>query len=106
MAVQTMKAVSELYAVELVKDKVEKSKIEADYNEQLLIEHGKVLETVKASEGYVKKLVSAGLPEEAAIKVADVMPRHKDTIKLLLLQFNVQADDNLMGEILKITGGE
>ncbi|RME79383.1 MAG: hypothetical protein D6769_02590 [Methanobacteriota archaeon] len=102
MAIESIEPVPEEKAIQDVLNKVAEE-VELDYNEQLMYEHYETLQKIGYRRSILDELNKLKVPEEAATKLADVMPQHKDTVKQVLSQFNVDASDNLVEDILKIT---
>ena len=104
MAVEDIRPISESEVLEKLSEKL--SKEELDYNEQLMAEHSSVLKKIGADPQVVEKLKGLNLPDEVAVKLADVMPKSPETVSLILSFYDVAPEEQLVSEILKITKGE
>ena len=100
---EEMKAIPEVEAIERLSERSEAS---LEFNQQLLLEHGNVLKKIGSSKKAFEELLGLGLPEEAAAKLADVMPKTPETITLALNQFGHEVSEEEINKILKITKGE
>ncbi len=71
---------------------------EETYNEELAQAHFKILRKTSGIKTLFKKLKEI-ISEEAAVKILDIYPKNKDTVKLILNQYE---ESDKLDEVLSL----
>ncbi len=85
-----------------VEDKFKGEEKELTYNEKLMEEHSQCYEITKTKMNELKKELSEIVEEEIAIKICDVLPFSKSTLKTLLVGFGEEVEEEKVDKIMEI----
>jgi DNA-directed RNA polymerase subunit F len=99
---------SEAVSLAEVKDALKKREKESEelaYEQAQSLEHADKFSEVTPAKA--KKLISEirkneKIPEETAVKIVDIMPKHVSTLKAILIKDNVELSDEELEAIIKL----
>ncbi len=95
-----------LWEVKKIMDKRKEESPPIEYEQQDVVEYYEEflnIKTRKANEKK-KKLMELGIPEEVAINLLEVLPKEKQTIKVILNQYDdeIEEDSEIVENTYKI----
>ena len=84
------------------KMKKESEEKELAYNENLMAEHSEVYKLSDSKIMELKKELEKVVDEEASVKLCDVLPVNKETVKTILLTYNEDIEEETVNKVFEI----